>query len=109
MPTADVKTELRWEEALAFPQTVSVTARDSYSYGQGQSSVIDQRGLGHGGRRSSGGRFAPRGLGVGEGVKHELAPGEGGVDGEVGVSCSEADWAGCRTVAGAVATVAEFG
>jgi hypothetical protein len=50
--------------------------------------------------------LAPGGLGVGEGVEHELAPGERRVDREVRVPGAETDACGCRTVSGAQSAVA---
>ena len=53
--------------------------------------------------------LAPGGLGVGEGVEHELAPGERRVDREVCVAGPETDACGCRTVSGAQPAIAQLG
>ena len=53
--------------------------------------------------------FAPRRFGVGEGVEHQLAPGERRFDREVCVPVAETDTGGCRTVSGAQHAVAQLG
>ena len=53
--------------------------------------------------------FAPRRFGVGEGVEHQLAPGERRFDREVCVPAAETDTCGCRTVSGAQHAVAQLG
>jgi hypothetical protein len=53
--------------------------------------------------------FAPGRFGVGEGVEHQLAPGERPVDREVSVPGAETHACGCRTVPGALPAVAQLG
>jgi hypothetical protein len=53
--------------------------------------------------------LAPGGLGVGEGVEHELAPGERRVDREVRVPGAETHACGYRAVPGAQSAVAQLG
>ena len=53
--------------------------------------------------------FAPGRIGVGEGVEHQLAPGERRVDREVRVPDAETDACGCRPVSGAQPAVAQLG
>jgi hypothetical protein len=53
--------------------------------------------------------FAPGRFGVGEGVEHQLAPGERRIDREVCVPAAETDACGCRTMSGAQPAVAQLG
>lgn len=53
--------------------------------------------------------FAPGRFGVGEGVEHQLAPGERRVDRELCVPDAETNACGCRTVSGAHPAVAQLG
>ncbi|GAB4662612.1 hypothetical protein MOKP64_49430 [Mycobacterium avium subsp. hominissuis] len=53
--------------------------------------------------------FAPRRFGAGEGVEHQLAPGERRFDREVCVPAAETDTCGCRTVSGSQHAVAQLG
>jgi hypothetical protein len=53
--------------------------------------------------------FAPGRIVVGEGVEHELAPGECRVDREVRVPVAETNVCSCRTVPGAQPAIAQLG
>ena len=53
--------------------------------------------------------IAPGRFGVGEGVEHQLAPGECRVDREVRVPAAETNACSCRTVPGAQPAIAQLG
>jgi hypothetical protein len=53
--------------------------------------------------------FAPGGFRVGEGIEHQLAPGERCVDGQMRMAGAKAAWRLRWTVAGAVTAISKLG